>query len=136
MDASRNLFVRRYVVLFEAVLQISAVVAIGWAEGLSHVNLRKVYIITWWWIGSLVPICLITAALMAQGMAMARWGVCVCVCLSASLQRSAQQPHMTETQLQTAQKPPVIPSRTAHWLCITLFGLVHDTAKQCISLSP
>ncbi|DBB04960.1 TPA: hypothetical protein ACH3X3_010239 [Trebouxia sp. C0006] len=48
-------------------VNISAVVAIGWAEGLSHVNLRKVYIITWWWFGSLIPICLITAALMAQG---------------------------------------------------------------------
>ncbi|KAL0025852.1 hypothetical protein WJX79_006740 [Trebouxia sp. C0005] len=48
-------------------INISAVVAIGLAEGLSHVNLRKVYIITWWWVGSLVPVCLITAALMAQG---------------------------------------------------------------------
>jgi len=55
------------------------VVAIGWAEGLSHVNLRKVYIITWWWFGSLIPICLITAALMAQGMAKSRWCVHVCV---------------------------------------------------------
>ncbi len=80
MVGYRNSFVCWYVVPFEAVLQISAVVAIGWAEGLSHVNLRKVYVITWWWIGSLMPICLITAALMAQGMAMARWCVCVCVC--------------------------------------------------------
>lgn len=72
MVAFESPFVCWYVIPFEAVLQISAVVAIGLAEGLSHVNLRKVYIITWWWVGSLVPVCLITAALMAQGMAMAR----------------------------------------------------------------
>lgn len=99
MVACTNLFECWYVVPVEAVLQISAVVAIGVVEGLSHVNLRKVYIITWWWAGSLVPICLITAALMAQGTATARW--CVC-CLSASLQRSAQQPNLTKTQLQAA----------------------------------
>lgn len=79
MVACTNLFECWYVVPVEAVLQISAVVAIGWAEGLSHVNLRKVYIITWWWFGSLIPICLITAALMAQGMAKSRWCVHVCV---------------------------------------------------------
>ncbi|DBA79747.1 hypothetical protein WJX77_003194 [Trebouxia sp. C0004] len=48
-------------------INISAVMAIGLAEGLSHVNLRKVYVITWWWVGSLIPICLITMTLMAQG---------------------------------------------------------------------
>ena len=48
-------------------MQITAVVAVGVAEGLSHVNLRKVYVITLWWFGSIIPICLITAALMAQG---------------------------------------------------------------------
>ncbi len=74
-------FICFYVVPFEAVLQISAVVAFGWAEGLSHVNVCKVYIITWWWIGSLIPICLTTAALMAQGMAMARWCVRACMCV-------------------------------------------------------
>ena len=62
--------------------------------------------------------------------------VCVCVCLSASLQHSAQQPNLKKTQLQTAQKPPAVPGRTAHWMRIRLFGLVHDAAKQCISLSP
>ena len=105
MDASRNLFVRRYVVLFEAVLQISAVVAIGWAEGLSHVNLRKVYIITWWWIGSLVPICLITAALMAQGMAMARWGVCVCVLVSKSTAQRTTATHDRDTAADSSKAP-------------------------------
>ena len=59
--------------IVELVTQISAVVAIGVAEGLSHVNLRKVYVITWWWIGSLFPICLITAALMAQGETAMSW---------------------------------------------------------------
>ena len=54
-------------------MQITAVVAIGWAEGLSHVNLRKVYIITLWWFGSIIPICLITAALMAQGGIAMNW---------------------------------------------------------------
>ena len=100
MVVSRNLVECWYLKPVEAVLQISAVVTTGVAEGLSHVNLRKVYVITWWWVGSLVPICLITAALMAQGMAMAGWGVCVHVCcLSASQQLSAQQPNLTKTQL-------------------------------------
>ena len=47
--------------------QISAVVAIGVAEGISHVNWQKVRVITAWWTGSLAPICLFTAALVAQG---------------------------------------------------------------------
>lgn len=75
-------------------------VAIGWAEGLSHVNVRKVYIITWWWIGSLVPICLITAALMAQGMAMARWCVAVCVRVCVACQQNLQ--HSAEPDKDTA----------------------------------
>ena len=89
-------------------------VAIGWAEGLSHVNLRKVYIITWWWFGSLIPICLITAALMAQGMAKSRWCVhvcvevgvrllvCVCVCLCVLVSKCTAQRTTTEPDKDTS----------------------------------
>ena len=47
--------------------QISAVWAVGLAEGLSHVNWRKVLTIVLWWIGSLIPVFLAAAAVLAQG---------------------------------------------------------------------
>ncbi len=59
---------------------------------------------------------------------------CVCVWLVSKIYSTA--PNLTKTQLQTAQKPPEVPCRTAHWRCIRLLGWVHEAAKQCISLSP
>lgn len=50
------------------ILQISGVWASGLAEGASHVNWRKVAIISFWFFGSIIPIFLATAALLAQGM--------------------------------------------------------------------
>ena len=49
-------------------VQISAVWAVGLAEGASHVNWRKILTILCWWVGSLIPIFLAAAALLAQGM--------------------------------------------------------------------
>ena len=49
-------------------MQISAVWAVGLAEGASHVNWRKIFTILCWWVGSLVPVSLAAAALVAQGM--------------------------------------------------------------------
>ena len=48
-------------------MQISAVWAVGLAEGVSHVNWRKVLTIVGWGVGSLIPILLAAAALLAQG---------------------------------------------------------------------
>ena len=50
------------------IVQISAVWAVGLAEGASHVNWRKIFTIACWWAGSLIPVFLVTAALLAQGM--------------------------------------------------------------------
>lgn len=111
MVVSRNLVECWYLKPVEAVLQISAVVTTGVAEGLSHVNLRKVYVITWWWVGSLVPICLITAALMAQGMAMAGWGVCACVLL---VSKSTTQHTAAKLDKDTAVDRSKGPCRRAH----------------------
>lgn len=52
------------------ILQISAVWALGLAEGASHVNWRKMAIMILWFFGSIIPIFLTTAALLAQGMAL------------------------------------------------------------------
>lgn len=48
-------------------MQIIAVVALGLVEGTSRVNWRKVAHILGWWLGTLVPLYLVTAALFAQG---------------------------------------------------------------------
>ena len=48
-------------------VQISAVWAVGLAEGASHVNWRKILTIVCWWLGSLIPVFLAAAALLAQG---------------------------------------------------------------------
>ena len=49
-------------------MQISAVWAVGLAEGASHVNWRRILNIVCWWIGSLIPVFLVAAAMVAQGM--------------------------------------------------------------------
>lgn len=49
------------------VLQISAVTAVGLAEGSSHVHWRRVrHILGWWFFGFFLVLCF-SAALVAQG---------------------------------------------------------------------
>ena len=58
-------------------VQIAAVWAVGLAEGLTHVNWRKVLIIVAWWVGSLVPVFVAAAALLAQGRKTMQLSLCL-----------------------------------------------------------
>ena len=48
---------------------MTAVVAVGLVEGTTHVNWPKVGQILKWWLGTLIPLVLITALLFGQGTA-------------------------------------------------------------------
>lgn len=50
-------------------VQMTAVVAVGLVEGTTHVNWPKVGQILKWWLGTLIPLSLITALLFGQGTA-------------------------------------------------------------------
>ena len=60
------------------VLQVSAVTAVGVAEGTSHVNWRMLARILLWWITGFVIVLLATSVLVAQGhcLGQMRGGVC------------------------------------------------------------
>ena len=53
-------------------VQITAVVAVGLVEGTTHVNWPKVSQILKWWVLSVIPVFLATAAFFGQGIASPR----------------------------------------------------------------
>ena len=87
-------------------LQVTAVVAVGLVEGTTHVNWAKVKQILGWWIATLIPLFLITAALFGQGMA----ALCSCSHAYASLPS-----HLYQSQVRTRY------SRPQHVSCICAF---------------